>query len=66
MPLIQLLPPSTALQLSTIIRNPQGATKLGEGREGSPHQSNRPEGGRGRVERMKECKSSAEGGEREM
>lgn len=32
MPLIQLLPPSIASQLSTIIRNPQGATKLQEGK----------------------------------
>lgn len=67
MPLTQLLSPSIALKLPTIIRSPQGATKLREGKEGFPlYQSNRPRRGTGWKEWKRECKSSAEGGERNV
>lgn len=56
MPLTQLLPPSIALKLPTIIRNPQGATKLREGKGRVPHppSSQTDLGGGDGVERMKE------------
>lgn len=65
MPLTQLLPPSIALKLPTIIRNPQGATKLREGKGRVPPPTSQTDLGGGMGEKEWEKAKALQREERE-